>query len=212
MLSQRVLILGATGGTGRHLVDQIVDAGHHVTAFVRHPATLTRTHDQLHVVAGALPDDAAMLKQAMRGQDVVVCSLGRGMSLKSERLMQTCVPVVLAAMKEERVGRLLYLSALGVGKTFRIAPLASKFLIGTLLRDIYADKNIAESLVISSDREWTIVHPPLLTDGPLTGRYRSAEDLRLPGFPKISRADVAHFMTGELTNRAFTRKIAIIGH
>jgi putative NADH-flavin reductase len=81
-----------------------------------------------------------------------------------------------------------------------------------LLADIFADKLAGETRMRASTLDWTIAYPVLLTNGPVTGRYRAAEHLALQGLPKISRADVAHFMLAEAQNRVFVRKIVALSY
>jgi putative NADH-flavin reductase len=81
-----------------------------------------------------------------------------------------------------------------------------------LLSDIFADKKAAEDNVRRGNLEWTFVYPVLLTDGPMTGAYRVGDRLELHGLPKISRADVAHFILAEVGKRAFVRKVAVISY
>src|SRR5215470_8550797 len=100
---KRLLVLGATGGTGRHIVSQALEAGHAVTAYVRDRARLEVKHEQLRGVEGAIADAATGLQEAMHGQQVVISALGRGMSLHSDHLIQRCVPPILSSMKAGRV-------------------------------------------------------------------------------------------------------------
>lgn len=187
------LILGATGGTGKHLVAQALEAGHDVTALPRPGTKPGPEHPRLRVVAGDLQNVAAVA-DAMRGHDAVICAIGRGNSFASEHLIERTVPVILAAMKEAGVRRLLFTSALGVGPSFADAPIMPRLFFRTLLRGIYADKLIGDQLIRSSGLEWTIVQPSRMTDGPLTRTYHSGPQLALSGMPSISRADVAHFL------------------
>jgi putative NADH-flavin reductase len=83
--------------------------------------------------------------------------------------------------------------------------------LALLLRDIFCDKEAGERIVCASRLDWTIVHPPLLTNGPTTAGYRVGETLALTGFPTISRADVAHFMVGTLNSPEWVRKRVIVG-
>jgi putative NADH-flavin reductase len=80
------------------------------------------------------------------------------------------------------------------------------------LRDIFADKRVAEELIKRSDLEWTIVHPTGLTNGPRTGRYRSGEHLPMHGFPTISRADTAHFILTQVQDGTLARKVVIVSY
>ncbi len=79
-----------------------------------------------------------------------------------------------------------------------------------LLGDIYRDKKAGEDIVKASGLDWTIIHPVMLTTGPKTETYRSGERLELHGIPKVSRADVAHFVLAQLMDKTFLRKTAAI--
>ena len=209
-MAKKVLIVGATGGTGRSLVEQALTAGHSVTAFVRNPEKVGRHHERLRVVAGDAASGAPSLSQAMRGQDAVISALGRGQSFKADSLIQRSVPHLLAAMQEHGVRRLVFTSALGVAETVQQVPLMMRVFARLLLRDIYADKAAGEALIRRSGLEWTIVHPAGLTNGPLTGTYRAGERLALRGFPTISRADTAHFLLSQLDDRSYIGKVVVI--
>ena len=189
----KILVVGATGGTGKLVVGQAQDAGHDVTVFARDPAKTGRKHQRLRDVVGDLFDRQA-LSNALRGHDAVISALGRGYSFKPERLMERSVPVLISAMQSAGVRRLVFTSALGVGDSYGDAPIMAKLFFRTLLRGIYADKLIGDRLIASTDLDWTIVRPSKMTDGPLTASYRSGERLALSGMASISRADVAHFI------------------
>jgi len=211
-MAKKVLIVGATGGTGRSLVEQALTAGHSVTAFVRNPEKVGRHHERLRVVAGDAASGAPSLSQAMRGQDAVISALGRGQSFKADSLIQRSVPHLLAAMQEHGVRRLVFTSALGVAETVQQIPLMMLVFARLLLRDIYADKAAGEALIRRSGLEWTIVHPAGLTNGPLTGTYRAGERLALRGFPTISRADTAHFLLSQLDDRSYIGKVVALAY
>lgn len=99
-----------------------------------------------------------------------------------------------------------------MGSPLRDAPLIPRIAFHTLLRGLFADKKSAEEKLRASGLDWTIVYPVLLTNGPLTERYRVGERLKLHGMPRISRADVAHFILNEAQSGAFVRKIAVISY
>lgn len=189
----KLLVLGATGGTGKQIVSQALRAGHDVTVFARDRARVGTDHPSLRVIVGDLRDGTA-LADAMRGQDAVISALGRGYSFKSGQLIQRTVPILITAMRSAGVRRLLFASAMGVGDSAAGAPLLARLFFRTFLRDIYADKLIGDRLIEASGLEWTIVRPTKLTDAALTGTYRSGERLAMSGMPSISRADVAQFM------------------
>jgi putative NADH-flavin reductase len=205
----KILIVGATGGTGKHIVGQALDAGHDVTVFARDPAKTGREHPRLSNVVGDLHDRQA-LTDAIRSHYAVISALGRGYSFKSERLMERSVPVLISAMQSAGVRRLVFTSALGVGDSYGDAPIVAKLFFLTLLRGIYADKLIGDRLIASTDLDWTIVRPSKMTDGPLTATYRSGERLSLSGMASISRADVAHFILQAAGNPHTVRKTLLV--
>ena len=120
--------------------------------------------------------------------------------------------VIVPAMAQAGIGRMILMSSFGVGESLRDAPLIPGIMFRVLLRDIFADKKSAEDELRRSGLDWSIVYPVLLTNGPLTGRYRVAERLDPRGMPKISRADVAHFILAEAENPAYLRKVAVISY
>jgi putative NADH-flavin reductase len=207
-----ILVFGATGQTGQQLVKQALSQGHTVTAFVRNPEALQIGDQRLRVVVGNTTRDAANVAEAISGQDLVVSALGSRSSFKSDHLIERSVNTIVPAMERDAVRRLILISAFGVGESRRDAPLIPRIMYRVLLSDIFADKKAAQDYVRHSSLEWTFVYPVLLTDGPMTGAYRVGERLELHGLPKISRADVAHFILAEADKRAFVRKFAVISY
>lgn len=189
----KLLVLGATGPTGRHVVDRALEAGDIVTVLARRPEALEPLAGRVTVVAGDATsrDDVA---KAMAGQDGVVSALGRSRSVRANSLFSRAAAAVAAAAEETGVSRLVWLSSFGVGDTYRSASLAQKAMYSTFLRDIYADKAASEQTIRSSGLDWTLVYPTTLTNGPAKGTYRVDDRLEMRGAPTISRADLAEFM------------------
>lgn len=208
----KLFVLGATGGTGLEVLRQGLAQGHAMTAFVRDPARLALADPHLRVVAGTLPADAAVMQDALRGQDAVACALGVRNAFKSGGLIEGAMRVLVPAMERAGVRRLLLVSANGVGETYRRSPLVPRIMYRLLLGDIFADKAAGEAIVRASGLDWTIAYPTLLTDGPRTGRYRAGETLELRGMPKIARADVADFLLRQLAGRDFVRRGAVLSN
>ena len=211
-MPSRILVVGATGGTGREVVLQALAAGHDVTALARTATRLPIEHPKFRAIDGALPQDTALLSNAMAGQDVVISTLGRGRSLGSHHLLEQSVPVVLTAMRAHGVRRLIFTSAIGVGDAVHDIPFLPALFARTLLRGIYADKIIGERMVRESRLDWTIAQPAGLTDGPRTGRYQAAPRLTLSGVPKIARADVAHFLLAQIDDRSSVGKTLVLAY
>ena len=192
----RLLVLGATGGTGRQLVEQAASHGHEVTAFAR------ATHGDA--------TDPQALARVVPGHDAVASALGRRATFKSENLIERSMRALAPAMQRAGVRRLVVVSAFGVGDSRRDAPLVPRLMYRLLLGNIFADKKAAEDFLRGTSLDWTFVYPVLLTDGPRTGRYRAGERLDLRGVPKISRADVADFILRELREPAYMRKTVVL--
>jgi putative NADH-flavin reductase len=207
----KLLVLGGTSGTGRHVVTQALDKGHQVTVVARDRTKAGVEHERLRIVDGDVRNIRA-LGEVMAGQHAVVSTIGRGKSFKSENLIAESVPGILAAMQSHDIKRLLFTSAIGVGETFRDASLPMKIFARTLLRGIYADKFIGDELIRKSGLDWTIVQPVGLTDGPLTKGYRVGEHLPLSGLASISRADAAHFIVDRLDDRTTFGKTLVVAN
>ena len=179
----KLVIFGATGGTGRHLVEQALAEGHQVTAFARRPAALQVRHDRLRIAAGDV-SDAAQVESAIEGQDAVLSALG---ATKKQAICADGMANILAAMRRAGVRRVIVLSAFGASDSHDRSLYTR--LLWLFIRERMADKDRMEQLIKRSDLEWTLVRPPRLTDGPRTQRYRSGPDLRLRsivrrGFPR----------------------------
>jgi putative NADH-flavin reductase len=204
----RLLILGATGPTGRLLVERALEEGHDVTALVRDPKRLSIADPHLAIATGDATESRS-LESVLPHQGAVLSALGAGNSLRSEiasRAMSALIPAMLA----QRVLRVIFLSAFGVGETFEQASLVQRLVYRTLLRQIFADKAKADAMLRASALDWTLVYPTLLTNGSRTGSYRAGERLSMKGMAKISRADVAAFMLAQLSSDEWLRRIAVV--
>ena len=206
-----ILVFGATGATGQQVVKQALSRGHRVTAFVRRPEAL-ETADNVRIVVGDATRDKSKIAEAMSGQELVISTLGRRNSFRSDHLISRSMEAIVPSMEQAGVRRMTLMSSFGVGESLRDAPLIPGIMYRVLLKDIFADKETAERGLRASGLDWTIVYPVLLTNGPLTEQYRVGERLDLHGISKISRADVAHFILTEAENRRFVQKVAVISY
>ena len=206
----KLVVFGASGGTGQEIIGQALDQGHEVTAFIRDPKKLAIKHCNLLIIEGDTLKDQSAIANAIAERDAIICSLGVANSLKSAGLIAGSLASIVPAAEKHDVRRLILISAFGVGDSFRNAPLVPRLMYRLLLGDIYRDKKAGEDIVKASGLDWTIIHPVMLTTGPRTGTYRSGERLNLRGIPKISRANVAHFALAQLADRTFLRKTVVI--
>lgn len=208
----RIVVFGASGGTGRELVKQGLAQGHEVTAFVR-KADAFAEEPRLKVVTGdAL--DAKAVAGAIAGQEAVLSALG-SRSLADETLLPGAMRNILAAMKKHGVKRLIVLGAAGVspGADKRLSAsrkLMLRFIRSTFLKKPFRSQQAMQELMRASDAEWTVAQPPRLLNAPGRGRYRvDGEALPADG-THIARADVATFMLAQLTSREWLRRSPFI--
>ena len=198
----RLFILGATGRVGRALVDQGLQRGHQISAFVRSPEKLGPARPGLTALRGD-PRSSAELSGVLAGHDAVLSALGP-VGLGATTIHRDAARSTVTAMHAAGVPRLLVVSA---AMLFANAGIAAALLRKTLLRNVAEDCAAMENVVLASDIDWTIVRPPRLTNGPLTGRYALAVDRMPRGSVSVSRADVGHFMLDELASNAYARQI-----
>ena len=202
----RVLIVGATGGTGRQLVAQALERGLTVTAFARDPARLTIAHPQLTVLRGDVLDGES-IAAAMRGQESVLSALGHKRYFPPNRILSDGTRNVLRAMEAHGVRRFISESSLGIGDSAgRLGVYYTLFTIPVVLPFYYWDKARQERIIAASPAEWVIVRPGLLNNGEKRGRYRHGRGIgSFLGTVRISRADVADFMLNQLESDAYLR-------
>jgi uncharacterized protein YbjT (DUF2867 family) len=110
----KVLIVGATGGTGRQLVEQALERGHLVTALARDPSALRVEHPRLTVVRGDVLDYLAV-EAAVRGQDAVLSALGHKRFFYPTRILSEGTRNLLRALETHGVRRFVCETALGIG-------------------------------------------------------------------------------------------------
>jgi putative NADH-flavin reductase len=202
----RVLIIGATGGTGRHLVTQALERGYAVTALVRDPSRLGIDHPRLTVVQGDVLD-AGSVEAAMRGQEAVLSALGHKRFFYPTRILSEGTRNILRAMEAHGVPRLVCQTSLGIGDSAgRLGLVYTLFVIPVILPFYFWDKTRQERTIAASHVEWVIVRPGVLTNGDKRGRSRHGR--RVGSFlltVRISRADVADFMLNQLTSDTYVR-------
>ncbi|SBT90196.1 Putative NADH-flavin reductase [Streptomyces sp. DI166] len=204
-----LLILGATGPTGRHVVDLALAAGDTVTVLARRPEAMAGHADRVTVIRGDATSRADLAK-AMTGQDAVISALGRGKSIRATDLFSRAATALVDAAAEVGVSRVVWMSSFGVGDTYRSANAFQKATYRTFLKKIYADKEASERILRAGDLDWTLVYPTMLTNGPAKGRYRVGERLPMKGAPAVSRADVADFMVKAAHGSEWSRRDAVI--
>jgi len=202
----KLIVLGATGGTGLQIVRQAVERGHALTALVRSPGRLNGFKDRITVRSGDLLDPAE-LERAIRGHDAVLSAFGPRAPISNldANLLQRFALALTTAMPRAGVTRAVVESVAFLFKDSIIPP---AYVLGRLFfSEVVADASAMERIFAESALDWTMVRPPELTDKAFTGKYRVREE-HLPFFGfTISRSDVADFMIKAVENHSSIRKV-----
>ena len=203
----KVVVFGASGRTGRLVVELALAKRHAVTAFVRNPASLAEAPPLLRVVVGDALDEGAV-EAVVTGQDAVVSTIGPN-SNRPDNVGSASTASIVNAMRRQGIRRLLCISSaddVDAGFLFErmVKPL--------FLRHVFADKIAQELVVYKSGLDWTIVRPPILRDGPRTGAYRLAIGVTPKAGWRVSRADVADFIVRELGRKDYVHQAVGIAY
>ena len=201
-----ILIVGASGGTGRELVTQALDRGYRVTALARDLPSIQTKHERLRVVQGDVLDYPS-LESAVKGHDAVVCALGHKQYFRPTRILSQGTINLLRAMNGQGVRRLVCETALGIGSSAgRMGLYYTFFVLPIILPFYFWDKTRQEQAIAASLADWVIVRPGALTNGPRRRRYRHGANIgSFLTTVRISRADVADFMLNQLTDNAYLK-------
>lgn len=208
--SPKIVILGATGPTGRHIVAQAVARGYDVTVLVRSPEKAADLKGAKIVVGDAR--DEKVLRQAIKGRDAVISALGTPASpFREVTLLSTATRALVNAMKAEQVSRLVAVTGLGAGDSKGHGGfLFDKLIYPLLLRKVYVDKNRQEAIVNGSDLDWIIVRPSILNNSQEHKPVRALTDLSDVHGGTISREDVAAFLLDQVTSSTWLKKTPLI--
>lgn len=197
----RVAIFGGTGAIGRHVVDEALDAGHHVRAFARDIVRLPQ-HERLQPVEGSL-DDGEAIASTVAGCHAVVNALSPQSNSRAE--MEEVVGAtrhILQAAEQAGARRIVMLSGAAVsvpGERKNTADAIASRVVRVFARWVVETRQRELDLLRASALEWVAVRPARVDDGPLTRRYRAGRIAVGPG-SRISRADLGHFMVEQLTD------------
>jgi putative NADH-flavin reductase len=209
----KIAIFGATGKVGRHLVDQGLERGDRVTAFVRDPSKLTtQRHERLKVVQGNVqnPKD---VEQAVAGTDAVLSALGQTKT-SSKDVLTEGIKNIVAAMTKHGVRRLVSVTGAGVRDPKDEPKLVDRVicsLLKLLQRDLLEDALGATRVIQESDLDLVIVRAPVLNEGEKKGEYRVGYVGKESG-TRLSRADLAGFMLEQTTDDTYLRQAPMVSY
>lgn len=207
----KLAIFGGTGKTGQHLIQQALDAGHEVTALARTPAKMTLQHPKLRIIQGDILEEERV-EEVIQGVDAVISVLGPTGN-KPQFTISRGMEHILKAMQQHQVRRIIISAGAGVHEPHDKPKLIDRFwglLLRMMAKNVIADMEQAVYRVKTSDRDWTIVRVPMLTDAPAQGKLiiGYVGDIR----PRLSRADMAAFMLKQIQDSTFVRKAPAISN
>lgn len=195
----KIIVFGATGGVGKYVVQQGLDAGLEVTAFVRTLAKVEITHANLNVVQGDAFNKEEV-SAAISNHDAVVSCLGSSKGMKKSEELQNMTKHIVEGMKEHNVDRIVYTASAGVHK--ELTGIMGKVIM-QLLKNALIDHRAAVGYIQDAGLNYTIVRPMGLSDKEFTGKYREAAEGVPAKSSSIPRADVAHFIIKALTDSGY---------
>jgi putative NADH-flavin reductase len=204
-----LLVFGATGKTGKLVVERALAKGHTVTALVRDPIKFTRRNVRVFPGNATNPSDVLA---AMHGQQAVIETIGGTTPYKSTNLETDSVNAIIHAMQEERVERLISVTMMGIGKSRAQAPFWYRYLLmPTFLHGSTEDKTHKESAIQSSHLDYVIVRPPILKDTHALGHVKILNN-GTKGHT-ITRADLANFLVDQLdSNTNLNRAVTVVNN
>lgn len=209
-----IAIFGASGATGTLLTQRCRAAGYNVAALLRAPEKFP-LRGQVHAIQGS-PFDLTSVQMTIVGADVVLSALGAN-SLKKEDVLERAVPQIVTAMQQtaseaKPVRRIIVLGSAGALPTsLNKQPAWRRWIVQNLVYSTFLKWPVASQIsqwnnLRQSDLDWTMVMPPMLTNGPGRGKYRIDGDALPRNGSRISRADVADFMMQQIGNPQWIKK------
>ncbi len=198
----KIVLFGASGKTGRILLELALEAGHQVTAVVRDTSKITISNENLTVKIADLFDKNSVISVA-KGNDLAISCLGGDANNKST-LLSDMISVIVPAIKEAGVKEMFHISSAGIHN--EMPGVIAKIFVNLFFKNAIADHKIATECIMNSGLDYLIARPLSLTEGEMTKNFRIS-DISVPkGGKNISRADVAYFLAEAIGNEDYKNK------
>ena len=208
---KNIIVFGASGGTGQEVVEQALEAGHHVTVLLRHPDKFSIRHEHLRIIQGDVLQPKTF-ENLFFGVDVVISCLG-SRNREPTTVYSEGVTNILTEMKKVDVTRIICLSSGGVDvppNVSFIMKFVIKYILQRIFKYSYADMLKMENILKHSDLNWTVIRPPRLLNGDKTGIYRTITNDHLPNMTSLKRADLADYIIHHLDDeKTFKNRMEI---
>lgn len=202
----KVIVFGATGKIGRVATQQLLEDGHDVTAFARDTSKFGSSRPGLSAFSGDVFSFEAV-SEAVKGHDAVLIVLGAG-TQRNSTVRSAGTLNIIRAMQQHGVQRLICQSTLGAHESWgNLNFFWKRIMFGAVLRPVFKDHELQESMVRASGLRWTIVRPSAFDESPATGRFvedvpASARRLAL----KIPLADLAGFLSRQVSDTRYLHR------
>ena len=190
----KILIIGASRGIGKALMEEALKDGHKVRVLARHPDRLESTDSRLDLVQGDVRD-LQSVKEAAQDMEIVCSCIGVPITFKAVDLFSVAAANLVKVVEQQPTLKLIAVTGIGAGDSKGHGGfLYDRIFKPLFLKSIYEDKDREEEIIATGDIDWLIVRPAGLTNGPRTGNYRIINDLEGTTAKRISRRDVADFI------------------
>jgi len=210
---KRILIIGASGGIGVKAISAALEKGYSVRAFSRRASQIPIEDERLEKRDGDALSKSD-IDNALLECDAVIQTLGVPFNLRMitgpVSLFSRATEVLLPSMANAGVKRLIAVTGFGAGDSRKQIPFWQAPGFELVFGRAYADKSIQEELIRTSNLDWTIVRPVVLTNGPRTDCYRALTEPRLFGNGLISRADVAGFLIDQVDDDRYIGQAPVL--
>lgn len=211
----KVAILGATGIVGSAITKEALSQGYEVTILTRDAKRVKETSSTLTIIEGSVTDRATV-KKVLEGQDAVIQSLGIGGKGdgKPTTFVSATNKLVMEEMKRMKVRRLIAISVIGAGDSWKFLPWIYRKLMPIMMKwfkAIIDDKNRMEPMIERSGLDWTIVRCTTVKEGPAKGNITASLDGKGVKF-SIAAPDMAKFVVSQLSDNRFMFKTPVISN
>jgi putative NADH-flavin reductase len=209
----RIAVFGATGGTGKQLVEQALAAGDYVVVYVRNPSKLNVSHERLKAIQGELANEP-LIESAVSEADAVISALGPRRDSKNKPITHG-MQNIIAAMKKRGVRRLIITSTLSAKDpndplNFKTKAMVS--LVKVTMHAAYEEIVSVAETVRNSDLDWTLVRLAMLNNNPKSGKVKAGNVGKGEVGTWISRADLAEFLLKQVQDTKYLRQAPAISN
>lgn len=214
----KIFLLGATGRTGKLVVDEALQRGHELNCLVRDAQKIKRSHERLKTFEGSV-ERRSDLEGPMKTCDAIinVLNISRNSDFPWAKLRTSHVFLsdvmknVIALAEINQIKRIVACSAWGVAETKKDLPSWFRWLIdNSNIGYTYKDHERQEKLLMSSHLSWTIVRPTGLTN---FKKYQQViESYNNEPKPRmiINRITLAKYMVDAITDERLIYKAPTI--